>query len=74
MPIYTFECGDCKDKFEDFRNISEKEESGSCLSCGSKSIKRMDKFQSDCDCGCGCEETPDSGNVQCGGCGAENDN
>ena len=74
MPIYEFKCGDCKIEFEDFRNISEKEETGSCLSCGSKNIVRMDKLQSECDCGCGCGDTPDPGNIQCGGCGTDKNN
>ncbi len=74
MPIYTFKCKDCKDDFDDFRSISDNKEIGSCLSCGSKNIIRLDKFQSDCDCGCECGDAPGPENVQCGGCGTENDN
>jgi putative FmdB family regulatory protein len=56
MPIYRLKCDACGEEFEDFRNISEKEEKGSCLACGSGEIKRIEVMVTDCDCGCGCSE------------------
>ena len=65
MPIYTFKCEDCKGEFEDFRNISEKEETGSCLSCGSKNISRLDKLEVGYSYGCGCGDTPSPDKIDC---------
>jgi len=66
MPIYEFRCFDCGENFEDFRNISQKEETGKCLSCQSKNIERVTVLTEDgCDCGCGCSTGGVSGE-QCG--------
>ena len=54
MPIYIFKCNECGGEFEDFRNISDKEEQGRCLACGSEKIERVEAMVSECDCGCGC--------------------
>lgn len=51
MPVYVLKCDSCGEEYEDFRSLSDKEERGQCLNCGSGSIKRIEVMVEDC-CGC----------------------
>ncbi|MFA5948092.1 MAG: zinc ribbon domain-containing protein [Candidatus Gracilibacteria bacterium] len=63
MPIYSYKCADCKEKFEVDATIKEKEERANkfnCPKCKSKNIKQsfslktfFSKGKSD-ECGCCC--------------------
>ena len=40
MPIYSFICEDCKEKFDLYVGIGREKEKSVCKRCGSKNIKR----------------------------------
>ncbi len=54
MPIFKFVCKECGKEYEDFRSVVEKEEEGTCISCGSAKIERVEDMTEGCSCGCGC--------------------
>jgi len=41
MPIYSYICRDCKEKFDLFIGISGKDEKLICKKCGSKNIQKI---------------------------------
>jgi len=63
MPIYKLKCGDCGERFDDFRNIRQLREEGRCIRCGSRNLERGEEIKLECGCGCGCEGVSISGAV-----------
>ncbi|RLC47441.1 MAG: zinc ribbon domain-containing protein [Candidatus Coatesbacteria bacterium] len=41
MPIYEYECRECKERFSVLQGMSEDGEQVSCPKCGAKSPKRL---------------------------------
>lgn len=41
MPSYPYECLKCRCTFDDFRQISQRDEAGECPDCGSAKIRRL---------------------------------
>ncbi|MBF0566115.1 MAG: zinc ribbon domain-containing protein [Nitrospirae bacterium] len=41
MPIYEYECLDCKKKFALFQKVGTTESETSCLECHSKNVKKL---------------------------------
>ncbi len=58
MPIYEYECPDCRDRFEQFKPIYASEEGETCPSCGAASKRVISKPASGFGCGCGYDEIP----------------
>jgi putative FmdB family regulatory protein len=54
MPIYLMKCDACGEEYEDFRQVSDKDERGRCIVCGSPRLRRTEVFVEDC---CGCSES-----------------
>jgi putative FmdB family regulatory protein len=41
MPIYSYHCQDCGEKFEQFRGMSDSDKEVACPRCGKKDPKRV---------------------------------
>jgi putative FmdB family regulatory protein len=41
MPIYSYHCRDCGEKFEQFRGIFDSDKEVACPKCGKKDPKRV---------------------------------
>jgi putative FmdB family regulatory protein len=41
MPVYSFECKDCGNKFDLLIGVTRKDEEKVCKKCGSSNIKRV---------------------------------
>lgn len=41
MPVYSYICKDCKEKFDLFIGISPEDDKLACKKCGSKNIQRI---------------------------------
>ena len=41
MPIYTYRCKQCGEKFESFRGIYDSDEGVACPKCGAKKPQRV---------------------------------
>ena len=41
MPMYEFRCGDCGERFEELRSVSDPEEGVDCPQCGGSRVERL---------------------------------
>ena len=44
MPLYEYLCPECEERFESFRNLSERNDSVECPACGQASERVLSAF------------------------------
>jgi putative FmdB family regulatory protein len=48
MPVYQYECGKCRQRFDFRREIGESDKEAKCPECGSESVRRIYSVHSTC--------------------------